>query len=323
VNTVLQIGERNQLPSYPEEQLAALDAVELLELIVADEDRVPRNVIDAAASRGDAMVAALTGLLDSPWDKREDGEWWLLLHAAMILGLIAQENAGLLLVRWMRRMSEEGDENLQDWLAGYWPVLFANKPATVLAALRDLCEDETLYWYIRANALEPLIAGSKQMGPTALEDALAWAARLAADETRDWEMRLYCGSILIDFPRQAYRPLLDDLASRQTGLGRVFDKDEVIRTYAVGKDDPRWTQYQRDPQDFYQPDAINKRQERWAKEHHEAETVYAKPDYESIFSDDGEPYVRETPKIGRNDPCHCGSEKKYKKCCLDSDEAQQ
>jgi len=27
------------------------------------------------------------------------------------------------------------------------------------------------------------------------------------------------------------------------------------------------------------------------------------------------PIVRETPKIGRNDPCLCGSGKKYKKCC--------
>lgn len=24
---------------------------------------------------------------------------------------------------------------------------------------------------------------------------------------------------------------------------------------------------------------------------------------------------REDPKVGRNDPCHCGSGKKYKKCC--------
>lgn len=36
--------------------------------------------------------------------------------------------------------------------------------------------------------------------------------------------------------------------------------------------------------------------------------------------DDGElvgekPVVREEPKIGRNDPCPCGSGKKYKKCC--------
>ena len=27
------------------------------------------------------------------------------------------------------------------------------------------------------------------------------------------------------------------------------------------------------------------------------------------------PYQRETPKVGRNDPCPCGSGKKYKKCC--------
>ncbi len=28
-----------------------------------------------------------------------------------------------------------------------------------------------------------------------------------------------------------------------------------------------------------------------------------------------QPYRREQPKIGRNDPCPCGSGKKYKKCC--------
>ena len=27
------------------------------------------------------------------------------------------------------------------------------------------------------------------------------------------------------------------------------------------------------------------------------------------------PVVRETPKVGRNDLCPCGSSKKYKKCC--------
>lgn len=27
------------------------------------------------------------------------------------------------------------------------------------------------------------------------------------------------------------------------------------------------------------------------------------------------PVVRDNPKIGRNDPCSCGSKKKFKKCC--------
>jgi uncharacterized protein len=29
-----------------------------------------------------------------------------------------------------------------------------------------------------------------------------------------------------------------------------------------------------------------------------------------------EPVRRAQPRVGRNDPCHCGSGKKYKKCCL-------
>jgi uncharacterized protein YecA (UPF0149 family) len=27
-----------------------------------------------------------------------------------------------------------------------------------------------------------------------------------------------------------------------------------------------------------------------------------------------EPFKRAEPKVGRNDPCHCGSGKKFKKC---------
>ena len=27
------------------------------------------------------------------------------------------------------------------------------------------------------------------------------------------------------------------------------------------------------------------------------------------------PITRQGPKIGRNDPCSCGSQKKFKKCC--------
>jgi uncharacterized protein YchJ len=34
------------------------------------------------------------------------------------------------------------------------------------------------------------------------------------------------------------------------------------------------------------------------------------------FDDKELPYVRETLKVGRNEPCPCGSGKKYKKCCL-------
>jgi hypothetical protein len=52
---------------------------------------------------------------------------------------------------------------------------------------------------------------------------------------------------------------------------------------------------------------------------------YVMPDSESFDDsyDDADnpqiPYVKEMSDVGRNDPCPCGSGKKYKKCCLTHD----
>jgi SEC-C motif domain protein len=51
--------------------------------------------------------------------------------------------------------------------------------------------------------------------------------------------------------------------------------------------------------------------------HHEVSTFINKDDT-WYFHDGHTPsvtLVRESPKIGRNEPCPCGSGKKYKKCC--------
>lgn len=40
-------------------------------------------------------------------------------------------------------------------------------------------------------------------------------------------------------------------------------------------------------------------------------------DWENSFNlPNNQTFVRDAPKLGRNDPCPCGSGKKYKKCCL-------
>ena len=54
------------------------------------------------------------------------------------------------------------------------------------------------------------------------------------------------------------------------------------------------------------------------RNHHEIATFVREADGWKFV--DGEfvsekPIVREEPKVGRNDPCPCGSGKKYKKCC--------
>lgn len=52
--------------------------------------------------------------------------------------------------------------------------------------------------------------------------------------------------------------------------------------------------------------------------HHEI--AHFKKDEGQWYFDDAQyptvkQFVRETPKVGRNDPCSCGSGKKFKKCC--------
>ncbi len=49
-----------------------------------------------------------------------------------------------------------------------------------------------------------------------------------------------------------------------------------------------------------------------------------KEGYKYIYDSDGEelPYVRKGKKIGRNDPCPCGSGLKYKQCCMNKNKGQ-
>ena len=314
------------LPSYSDTKLAELSPSKLADLLIEDHDRAPRNVIDACARCGDAMTEYLRQLHEDDflWNEYDDdpediatGKWWLRLHTAMILGLIPGEQAGLLLVELMRRMSQE-DDDLQDWLAGYWPALFLNKPGSAQPALRALCEDKNVDWYIRANAIETVISSAAKQETAVLEQALVWLAGIVTNEDEDWDLRLLAGNTLLDYPRAEYRALLENMADRQHGLGKQFDRGCIQKAYSETTTKPeRFT----DPWGFYEPDAIILRQIRW-KEEDDRELQRALNQDTGYLSSyhDYEPYIRPEPKVGRNDPCPCGSGKKYKKCCITKNE---
>ena len=170
------------LPTYTDEALHAASVAELMRILARDEDRAPRNVIDEAAQRGDEMLAAISELIEKDYhwgEDQSDGEWWRLLHAAMILGLMDSERAGELLVRFMRRMDEAEDEMLEEWLSDEWPKLFGNKPATVLPALHALADDRDALWYTRSDAVDAAIAWVHKNDPESLERELDRSAAMA------------------------------------------------------------------------------------------------------------------------------------------------
>ena len=303
------------LPAYTEDELAALTLPALIELMILDEDRVPRNVIDHGATHGEAMVDLLLARVEDESAWQSDvarGEWWLLLHAAMILGLIATESAGLLLVRLMRRMSLAGDDDLQDWLAGDWPRLFANKPRPAIEAARVLREDRAQGWYIRCQGSDVVIDAARRDSGEALEREIDWLAARAADESEDPDFRISAGNMLLDFPRVRHRNLLVALAATQDEDFVHFGEEDIDEAYVRGRDEPNCDR-RHEPWRFYAPGVIAARQDRWAEEDARADDDTSDLN-EDFFDDISLPYVRETEKVGRNDPCPCGSGKKYKKC---------
>ena len=300
------------LPAYPDESLAGYSAAELLQLLVRDRDRVRRNVIDECARRGDEMLDVLSGVLGDEryWTAEPAmGEWWLLLHAVMILGVMQSERAGSLLTRFARRLAQDDDELLQSWVTGTWHVLFRNKPPSVMSELRKLAQDEDLNGQFRADAAKAYVSLAMGIDGTALEDALRWIADIAFDQSTDAAVRQLMGDILLDFPRPEYRSSLEALAREESDDFPLFYEEDIELAYTLPlHDSPAW-EIDDDPWSFYSPDAIVERQDR-------GERKDARSDSANFVHPPAEQYVRAGPKVGRNDPCPCGSGKKYKKCCL-------
>ena len=318
-----------------QEALGEFDTSELIDILLDQQDRVTRPIIDECARRGEKMVAYLSMLHqeDILWEPDpSDGLWWLRLHALMILGLIESEQAGLLLLEYMRRISLLEDYDLQDWTADDWPALFSNKPDSVLPALHEFCADRELDWFSRANALEPLIAAAVRQGGETLEQALAWLAQICSDEGEDMDFRTLAGVTLLEFPREKYRALLEDLADLLESSAEndsdedcIFTSDDVQRAYSESPPVHELNELIfSNPWEFYEPEAIDKRRINRLKKHsdknrHAQYSDTDNPDESINHSVVHETYVRPEPKVGRNDPCPCGSGKKYKKCCLAKD----
>jgi hypothetical protein len=290
---------------------------ELIVSLVRYEDRAPRDLIDECVRHGASMVDALAAVVGpgADWSAcGSDGHWWLRLHSAFILGLMDDAASGLLLLHMMQRFAAGEDENLDEWLAGYWPALFRNKPDSILPEVEALAWGHHVQRYMRVHAMEVVVAAASRCGPEALDVSLARVAEWVAGAQGDPDERALVASLLLDFPRPAHRALLERLAASQGERFAVFGSSDVEAAY--GKTDkPGWLRFD-DPWKFYSPKQIDARQKRWAEEdqrHRDRETADTPWNDTSLFQG---PYMRDTPKVGRNDPCPCGSGRKYKKCCL-------
>jgi len=113
---------------------------------------------------------------------------------------------------------------------------------------------------------------------------------------------------LLDSLHPEHREEHDDESVKQWAENSEWHGLEILNTSAGGEgDDTGNVEF-----------ACEYTYEDEGRRHHE-DAVFARHEGDWYFVSGGpvktQPFVREDPKVGRNDPCPCGSGRKFKKCC--------
>jgi len=252
-----------QLPQFDPEELALLDAADLMEILITLEDRVPREVIDTCAARGATFLPWLRAHLEEErhWSTEwtTPAEFWGLLHSIMILGLMDSPQAAELLLEVFGRMVRQPEYDLWAWIEEHWAALFHNKNVGIEPFVQTAL-DRDIAALPRGEAIACMVAAASAGPPQKLEELLDRLAEMAADPTEENLLRVRLADLLLSFPRERYRALLLALARLQmedsTLVYVAFDEDDVNEVFREG-DTPFWNS---DPWSFYNPDEITIRQ---------------------------------------------------------------
>ncbi len=117
----------------------------------------------------------------------------------------------------------------------------------------------------------------------------------------------------IDYIQSTHHPdhrhEIDIASTREWAESSEWQELEILSTHLGGEDDEQGTVEFIARFNDAKGNPIN---------HHEV-SLFRKKDGDWYFVDAEAPKVqqvrRDSPKVGRNDPCPCGSNKKHKKCC--------
>jgi hypothetical protein len=310
---------------------------DLLDLLVTEEDRVTLELIQELAGRADAIEPLSAWLRDETrWREARDGEWWSFYHAFTILCLTRRPEA---LDAMLQGYSWACVEDF-DWLTEISPAAFAH--------FGEAAVEPLINFLLVTRALDPEL-----IYPPGLRSQLVTAlTRIALEQpavqprVAEFVISRYVDPVEHDPAFLGFiagDALLLDREAALEPLRAAFARDAVDETVSGGYEETlAWFvpeeqrgdwEYHQDLLRFYEPAEIERRQQRWRHER-DAEEIRAQnqrakenahrlgwdvPDEPAVptgyLPTHAGTVVREVDKVGRNEPCPCGSGKKYKKCC--------
>jgi len=279
---------------------AAASDDDLVGALFTAEDTLPRAFVNEVLARRDRLTGQLIAVVTDPdsWHARLP-QWWAPIHATFILGAIDDPAVdAALFTAW--RHAEIYD---CDWVGEMIPPILGRRGARIRPVLTAIIDDPAEGELLRGTALLAL-AATTLTDPAGSDAVFATIGRVLRDASAPSWVRDSAGHALLDFQIAAERDALVAAANAAAAAAEddwdvvAFSVDEVEEAFTG---EPKTDPYRRDWLAFYDPKRIAARQRRWARE-----DARRKPP---------PPVTR--VKVGRNDPCPCGSGEKYEKCCLE------
>ena len=298
------------LPAYDPGDLAAWDVEDVIARLERDGELAPRVLVDELSRRGAAVVPLIAEILarDEPWENDDV----LPLHLIFALGGMGLPEADAALLVALEALEAFPEWPWWDAPSGLWPKVWPAPGPEALRACAEIFADPGRSWLLRAEALSLVAAAARAGGD--LEDLIdAVAARFEHGE-EDENFLSACLNFLLDFPRDRHRALIEiEVVEDPTAAMREAITAEDLEAAFLAGDRPEWEEMD-DPAHFYDEDARRARRRDLALEGI-AEALEETLDDEAPALHS--PLRRGAPKIGRNDPCPCGSGLTYKHCCLE------
>ena len=242
------------------------------------------------------------------------------MYALFLLAQFRESQAYPLLVQLASLPPAVVDSLLGDSLTEDLDVLLASVSNGDPSGIQSLAENESLNLFARTAALRALIILVK-VGEQKREDVLDYFGSLFRDKLKR-EPSFFWGALISDsldlYPdtirEEVERALADGLDCE-----RVCSGEDVQRTFQKGKERVL-ADLERNGRYQLLTDVVS-RMEWWACFDRDVQADgQSLPRSLSRPARNADPvavqpYRRETPKVGRNDPCPCGSGRKFKKCC--------
>jgi SEC-C motif len=300
----------------------------LVDQLVAARNWPEPALLDAILARGEEAIDPLLEVVRrTAEDEDEDEGADAPFIAVNLLGMLGARSAIPTLLELCRRVDSVGLDDVSRTL-GLLGGIEVVEPALAIG------RDRTLGWYPRAMALEAAQRAARDDPALRMQVAEAHRALLAdlvarAQDLESDEVELAASLVtaLAEMADPQARDLIDSAFEAEIVERFLIGPEDVEELYRDGGRDiavPKpWLDIYRSQYKEHQEILARERQRAHVQQlTRDQRPARAATEPEDDAAPASEPIRNTGPKLGRNDPCWCGSGKKYKKCHLPADHGQ-